>query len=301
MTRSVVVTGASSGIGRAIALELAGGGYDVIGTARSAQKAATLRAAAEQRGVGIRTVLLDVTDAESTVLGFTEIAKLTDGGPWAVVNNAGIAQPGAVEDVDDDAARLQLETNLIAPARIARLVLPAMRQRRDGRIVNISSLSGRVSTPFIGWYCASKHALESLTDALRIEVAHFGVKVVLIEPGSFGSGIWERGVAALPPRKHSAYRDSYGLAQEMLRRSRTLPDPAPVARAVRAALDSPKPRARYLVGADARTGTTLEAVLPTAVSDYAKEVATGLRTPPERLGRLLAQLNRRRTPGQRPR
>src|SRR5262245_45936328 len=113
MTRSVVVTGATSGIGLATALELAGAGYDVIGTARSGEEAARLRATADEHQVGLRTVILDVTDAESTVRGFTQIANLTDGGPWAVVNNAGLAQPGAIEDVDDEAARRQLDTNVL--------------------------------------------------------------------------------------------------------------------------------------------------------------------------------------------
>jgi NAD(P)-dependent dehydrogenase (short-subunit alcohol dehydrogenase family) len=299
MTRSVVVTGATSGIGLATALELAGAGYDVIGTARCEQKAAGLREAAEERFVGVRTVVLDVADAESTVRGFTQIANMTDGGPWAVVNNAGIAQPGTIEDVDDEAARLQMDTNVLGPARIARLVLPTMRQRRSGRIVNISSISGRVSTPFLGWYCASKHALESLTDALRMEVSQFGVKVILIEPGSFGSEIWAKGVRRLPPKEHSAYKDSYEQADQMLQRAKALPPPTPVAKAVRAALESARPRTRYLVGADARTGTVLDTLMPTVVSDYAKEVATGLRTPPERLGRLLTQLTRRRVTAQR--
>ncbi len=293
MTRSVVVTGATSGIGLVTALELAGAGYDVIGTARTVEKAAKLREIADRRCVGIRTVLLDVADAESTVRGFTQIAEMTDGGPWAVVNNAGFAQPGAIEDVDDDQARHQLEVNLVAPARIARLVLPAMRQRRDGRIVNISSIAGRVSTPFIGWYCASKQGLEALTDALRMEVSQFGVKVVLIEPGSFGTGIWTRGVNRLPDRKHSAYADCYQLAEALLRRSRSLPDPAPVARAVRRALTSPNPRARYLVGVDAVAGILLNALAPTLVTDYAKEVAVGLRTPPEHLGRLVHRIKRK--------
>src|SRR3954447_18875019 len=138
MGRSVVVTGANSGIGLATALELAGAGYDVIGTARTQDKADVLLDAAADRGVGVRTALLDVADAESTEKGFAEIDGMTDGGPWAVVNNAGLAQAGAVEDVDDEAARYQLEVNLVAPARIARLVLPAMRERHDGRIINVS-------------------------------------------------------------------------------------------------------------------------------------------------------------------
>ena len=110
--------------------------------------------------------------------GFAEIAGMTGGGPWAVVNNAGYAQSGAVEDVSDEQVRAQLETNVVAPMRIARLVLPAMKSRGEGRIVNISSVAGRTSQPLMGWYCASKHALEAVTDALRMEVEPDGVRVV---------------------------------------------------------------------------------------------------------------------------
>ena len=142
MTKSVVVTGANSGIGLATALELAAHGYDVIATARTAEKADLIRAAAGDRGLTLRTVLLDVADAASTEAGFAEIAELLDGeAPWAVINNAGFAQSGAIESVDDEAVRYQLEVNLVAPMRIARLVLPGMRERGDGRIVNISSIA----------------------------------------------------------------------------------------------------------------------------------------------------------------
>ncbi len=103
-----------------------------------------------------------------------------------MVNNAGFAQAGAVEDVTPEQARYRLEVNLVAPARIAQLVLPGMRARGDGRIVNVSSIAGLVSTPLMGWYGASKHGIEALSDALRVEVAPFGVKVVLVEPGGFG-------------------------------------------------------------------------------------------------------------------
>src|SRR4051794_40189559 len=128
MGRSVVVTGANSGIGLVTALELAGAGFEVIGTARSEEKAEVLRDAAVSRGLAVHCVLLDVGDAESTAKGFAEIDGMT-GGPWAVVNNAGFAQAGAIEDVDDEDVRYQLEVNLVAPARIARLVLPGMRRR----------------------------------------------------------------------------------------------------------------------------------------------------------------------------
>jgi NAD(P)-dependent dehydrogenase (short-subunit alcohol dehydrogenase family) len=160
MAKSVVVTGANSGIGLVTCLELAAAGYDVVGTARSAAKARDLHDAADARGLVLRSVVCDIGDSASTEAGFAEIAELTDGGPWAVVNNAGFAQAGAVEDVDDEAVRDQLEVNLVAPARIARLVLPAMRERGDGRILNISSIAGRMSLPLMGWYCDDRCAAD---------------------------------------------------------------------------------------------------------------------------------------------
>lgn len=280
MSRTVVVTGANSGIGLATALELAGAGYDVIGTTRSEDKAALLHDAADERDLQVRSVLLDVADAESTEKGFAEIDMMTGGGPWAVVNNAGFAQAGAVEDVDDDEVRYQLEVNLVAPMRIARLVLPGMRERGDGRIVNISSVAGRASSPVLGWYCASKHGLEAVTNALRIEVAPYGVKVSLVEPGGFGTGIW--GSARYP--EHPA-TDNYRVAYERGRRT-TVPgaqlmlDPVWVARSVRLALASPVPLARYLVGADAIGGVLAERLVPTAVTDVVKGVVSGVRRLP---------------------
>src|SRR5439155_23686294 len=108
----------------------------------------------------------------------------------ALVNNAGFAQSGAVEDVSSDLVRKQLETNVVAPMRLARLVLPGMRERGEGRIVNISSIAGRLSIPLMGWYAASKHALEAVTDALRVEVEADGVRVALVEPGMFATQVW---------------------------------------------------------------------------------------------------------------
>ena len=160
MSRPVaLVTGASRGIGKAAAIELAAAGYDVIGTVRSAAKAERVQSAAAERGVQVRTVLMDVDDADSCRTTLDEVAAMTDGGPWAVVNNAGYAQSGAVEDVSDEQVRSQLETNVVAPMRIARLVLPRMKERGDGRIVNMSSVAGRTSQPLMAWYCASQHAL----------------------------------------------------------------------------------------------------------------------------------------------
>jgi NAD(P)-dependent dehydrogenase (short-subunit alcohol dehydrogenase family) len=276
MTKAVVVTGANSGIGLVTCLELAAAGYDVLGTARSAAKAADLHDAAETKGVTVRSVVCDVGDSASCEAGFAEIAELTDGGPWAVVNNAGFAQAGAVEDVDDESVRDQLEVNLVAPARVARLVLPAMRERGDGRIVTISSIAGRMSLPLLGWYCASKHGVEAMTDALRMEVAPDGIKVILIEPGSFGTGIWQS--ARYPEASQPRYAEGYDRAQRAtVGGSGLMPDPVWVARTVRLALATPKPLARYLIGADAVGGVLTERLLPTMVTDVVKGLATGVR------------------------
>jgi NAD(P)-dependent dehydrogenase (short-subunit alcohol dehydrogenase family) len=278
MGRTVVVTGANSGIGSATVTELARAGYDVIGTARTAEKAASVIDVAAAADLTVRTVLLDVADADSTRAGFEEIDALTDGGPWAVVNNAGIAVAGAVEDVDDDDARRQLEVNLLAPARIARLVMPGMRERGDGRIVMVSSIAGRTAVPLLGWYCASKHALEALTDALRVEVADCGVRVVLVEPGAFGTGIW----AGAHYPEHPA-TSAYAAAYERARTTSTaaadslMPDPIWVARTIRVALANPLPMARYLVGVDAVGGLVADKLAPTLVSDWVKGVGAGVR------------------------
>ena len=278
MTRTVVVTGANSGIGLATALELAAAGFDVIGTARSAAKAQVLLDAAADRGLQVRTALFDVADAEATAKAVAEIESSTD--IWAVVNNAGFAQAGAVEDIDDDAVRYQLEVNLVAPARLARLVLPGMRARGDGRIVNVSSVAGRISMPLMGWYCASKHGLEAMTDALRMEAAPYGVAVSLVEPGSFGTGIWE-GASYPDEAATGAYADAYDRARRTtMAGSRLMPDPVWVARTVRLALTTPVPLARYLVVADAVGGVLAERLVPTMVTDLVKGVVTGVRRLP---------------------
>jgi NAD(P)-dependent dehydrogenase (short-subunit alcohol dehydrogenase family) len=272
--KTVVVTGANSGIGLATALELAGAGYDVVGTVRSEDKAKVLYDAATERGVAVQAALLDVADEESTAKGIAAIEGRSD--IWAVVNNAGYAQAGAIEDVDDDDVRYQFEVNVVAPARIARLVLPGMRARGEGRIVNISSVAGRISLPMMGWYCASKHALEAMTDALRMEVADAGIAVSLVEPGSFGTGIWEG--ARYPDIQTSSYADAYARAQRTtVAGARLLPDPVWVARTVRLALGSPMPLARYLIGADAVGGVLAERLVPTAVTDLVKGIVTGVR------------------------
>jgi NAD(P)-dependent dehydrogenase (short-subunit alcohol dehydrogenase family) len=280
MSRSVVVTGANGGIGLATALELARVGYAVTGTVRSAQKARHLQTLARRRDLTVGTVVCDVADAADCERAVARIADRTAGGPWALVNNAGYALSGAIEDVDDEAARHQLEVNLVAPMRLARLVLPAMRERGEGRIVNVSSIAGRVSSPLVGWYCASKHGLEAATDALRMEVAEFGVQVSLVEPGGFGTGIWSGGEERMPNDGSSPYAAAYRRAGRVIGRGGSLPDPVWVARVIRVALASPVALPRYLVGLDAVAGLVADRLTPTLVADYVKGAAAGLRRLP---------------------
>ena len=285
MSKSVLVTGANSGIGLVTVLELAAAGYDVVGTVRSAAKAELVASAAAERGVQLRTVQMDVDDEDSCRTALDEVAAMTDGGPWAVVNNAGYAQSGAVEDVSDAEARAQLETNVLAPVRIARLVLSRMRERGDGRIVNVSSVAGRLSTPLMGWYCASKHALEAVTDALRMEVEPDGVRVVLVEPGMFGTDIWSAAKeGGFPEPTTARYAAAYARAEAVSNRGADkLPDPVWVARTIRVALANPVPLARYVVGADAVGGILAETLAPTRVTDYVKSVGSGLRGLPVKI------------------
>ncbi|MEU5953022.1 SDR family NAD(P)-dependent oxidoreductase [Streptomyces sp. NPDC047525] len=172
----VLITGCSSGIGRACALRMHRSGLTVYATARRPETLAPL--AAE----GIRTLRLDVTD-EASMREVVDLIEAEHGSVGALVNSAGYAMSGVVEEAGLDDMRRQFETNVFGLARLSQLVLPAMRAARRGTIVNISSIFGRYAVPGGGFYQASKHAVEALSDALRLEVADFGVKVVLIEPG----------------------------------------------------------------------------------------------------------------------
>ena len=278
MANSVLITGANSGIGLVTALELSAAGWDVVATTRTAEKAAAVTDAARERDLEVRTVLCDVDDAASCAAAVAEAEQLTRG-LRALVNNAGYVQAGAVEDVSDEQVRAQLETNVVAPIRLARLVLPGMRARGEGRIVNVSSVAGRLSTPLMGWYAASKHALEAVTDALRMEVDGDGINVSLVEPGMFATHIWSVADAGYPEATTARYAAAYARGQALSSRSHRLPDPVWVARTIRLALSNPVPLARYVVGADAVGGILAERVLPTAVTDYVKAITTGLRSP----------------------
>src|SRR5450631_4003615 len=201
--RVALTTGANSGIGLATALELARRGLRSVGTVRSRAKSGAVAKAAESMGLDVETAILDVTDVQACE---RVIRKYR---PTVVVINAGLSATGAIEDVGDEEARAALETMVVAPMRLARLALPHMREVHDGRIVNVSSIYGRATTPLTGWYQACKHALEGASDALRSEVAGDGIKVVLIEPGFVRTGIWAEVDDELSGRAGSDFAPSY--------------------------------------------------------------------------------------------
>lgn len=235
--RSVLVTGATVGIGVATVLRLAGAGFDVIGTARSQQKEDGLVAAVGARGRSLRTVVVD----GAVFLCRGDGRGRPGGGVWALVNNAGVPQAGSIEDVSDEQARHLLEVNLLGAMRICRLALPQMRQRGGGRIVNVSSGLGRVPWPLGGWYSASKHALSALTHCLRVEMAHAGVRVSFVEPGAFATAMLDRAVDDLVAADRGGavgYDRSRALFGAV---NAHVPGPEPVARTIEKALTSPGP------------------------------------------------------------
>lgn len=239
-----LVTGCSSGIGRATALLLARSGFRVFATVRTDAAEASLLQ--EARGLPLTVLRLEVLD-ESAVSRVVRDVLDRAGQIDVLVNNAGYAQLGAVEDLARDILRRQFEVNVFAAMQLSRELLPTMRAQGGGTIVNVSSIAGRVSVPFIGAYCASKFALEALSDAVRVEARTFGVRVVLIEPGPVATKFqdavrWSR--ALLPPESVFApyYRDIISEPG-----SRYAASPERVARVILKAVRSRKPRARYRV------------------------------------------------------
>lgn len=261
MERTVLVTGATSGIGLATALHLPSLGFRVVGSARTDAKAEGLAKAAADAGVELETAVFDLAEPATYEEAVADLA------PWGIVNNAGYMSGGALEDVPAEDARRQIEAMVIAPLRLVCLALPAMRERGEGRVVNISSIAAHTAIPLLGWYQASKGALSSLTDALRNEVSSSGVDVVLVEPGAFRTPIWARGVQDLEARaEHTVHPRAYERAVAIIERIRPWAgDPAKVAGTVGAVLTAGRPRPRYLVGLDTPLLGMLDLLAPRRV------------------------------------
>lgn len=275
MVGSVLITGAGSGIGLATARLLAAKGYRVYGGVRKEEDAERLRA------LGVEPLLLDVT-REEDLFGARE--ALGGGGLFGLVANAGVAVAGPLELVPPSAFRQALEVNVLGVHATVRAFLPLLREG-GGRVVLMGSVSGLVALPLLGPYAASKFALEALADALRVELTPFGVKVILLEPGSVATPIWERAERAAegyllppPPGTEGIYGRYLEVARRMAQRSAQagLP-PERVAEAVLRALESPRPRARYLVARrDRAWQTLLLRLLPTPLRDRLLARALGV-------------------------
>jgi NAD(P)-dependent dehydrogenase (short-subunit alcohol dehydrogenase family) len=270
-TRRVLVTGTSSGIGEATALRLARGGWRVLAGVRTSADAERLRAAAGER---LEPVTIDITDPEAIA---AVADRLGDEPLHGLVNNAGTALAMPLEFQPLDELRGQFEVNLIGQVAVTQALLPNLRTAQ-GRIVNVSSIAGRSSLPFLGGYAGSKHALEAVSDALRVELRPFGIAVTIVEPGTIATPIWRKGgersehlsakmpagLSELYGRRIAAFREAAAAAG---RRAEPADD---VAIVVERALTTRRPKARYRVGRDARRRALVER-LPTSLRDRVYE------------------------------
>jgi NAD(P)-dependent dehydrogenase (short-subunit alcohol dehydrogenase family) len=266
--RSVVVTGASTGIGRATVGELVAAGFTVWATVRREDDAASLTA---EHGAAVRPLLVDLEDHDSVRAAGEQVCA--DGPLFALVNNAGAALPGPLELVPIEVFRRQLDINLVGQLLMTQVMLPALfasaEQTRDARIVMIGSIGGRIAGPILGPYAAAKHGLVGLTGSLRAELAPSGIRVVLVEPGSIATPIWDRGraagdlVAAADPQRAARYAEQIKGANEMSRRgSEHGLSPTVPARVILRALTAAHPKPRQTVGRDAAVIGLLVRVLP---------------------------------------
>lgn len=257
------MTGANSGVGLETAVHLAGLGFRVVGTARSQEKLESLEKAAGDAGVDVDGAVLDVTDGPAC----EPLVRAVQ--PWALVNNAGYMNLGRVVDVAPEEALRQLDTLVVAPMRLAALAVPAMRQRGDGRIVNVSSSIAHATIAMMGWYQAGKHALAAVSDALRREVASDGIDVILIEPGGLDTRIWDKAEDDLLRRRgQSGASTAYDRSLRILRATRPfMTEPAAAAKVIGRALTAGRPAIRYKVGPDAPLVGLVEHLLPERVQD----------------------------------
>lgn len=236
--KTVLITGATSGIGLACAERLADAGWRVFGTGRTISEHKTRR--------GVEMIRMDIDDEESVNAGVANVLARA-GRLDAVVNNAGFSMMGAVEDTSIEEAKAQLETNFFGVLRVCRAALPVLRAAGGGHIVNISSLAGVVGLPFSGLYSASKFAVEGLSESMRLETRPFGIRVVLVEPGDFRTRTTaNRRVTAAA--EQGVYRDAFSKSKRKQDHDETTAStPEPVARLVEGILNNPNPKTRYSV------------------------------------------------------
>ncbi len=270
VSRAVLITGCSSGLGKATAIQLAKKGWTVYATAR---KTADL---AEAEAAGCRLLALDVTD-EASMKAAVAAVEVEHGAVGVLVNNAGYSQSGAFESVPMDRVRRQFETNVFGLVRLTQLVLPGMRKQRWGRVVNLSSMGGKLVFPGGGFYHATKYAVEALSDALRFEVRGFGIDVIVIEPGLIKSGFAEAAAAAM--KGDGEVAEAYADFDAAVARStkevyekgplaKLAGVPEDVARTIGKALAARRPKTRYTVSLSAKVFLTQRALMSDRAWDW---------------------------------
>jgi NAD(P)-dependent dehydrogenase (short-subunit alcohol dehydrogenase family) len=278
---SVLVTGATDGLGRATAVLLARRGYRVFAGGRSAERRAALEELARGNKLPLEVLELDVTSDASVAAAVAEIERRASP-VAALVNNAGIGIGAAMEEISNADLQKQFDTNLFGVLRVTQRVLPEMRKRRRGRIVNMSSVAGKIAGPIMGPYCASKHALEAISDSMRLELYPFGVQVILIEPGfiatSIGRNSMELSAAYANAAERSPYRAIYESFKESfasnMNASRTTPEDC--AAVILRAIEAKKPRARYVVTPEAKMALRMRRLLPDRMLDRFLQKQMGL-------------------------
>jgi NAD(P)-dependent dehydrogenase (short-subunit alcohol dehydrogenase family) len=279
--RSVLITGASTGIGRASAQRLDAAGWRVFAGVRKDEDAASLRDAGSERLVPL---MLDVTAADQIAAAAERVgAEVGESGLDGLVNNAGIAMPGPLEALPIDDFRRQIEANLTAHVAVTQAMLPAIR-KAPGRVVFITSIGGLMAFPMFGAYHAAKFGLEAVGDVFRRELRPWGISVSVVEPGSIDTPIWERGdrqvdafLAGTSEEHKALYGKSMATYREVGKRTAARGIPAAkVARTIEHALSARRPRSRYLVGADARGQALAARILPDRLLDWLIARATGL-------------------------
>jgi len=272
MSNTVLITGASTGIGAACAIRLAAAGMHVYAGVREDAAGAALRA---QNAALITPLHLDVTDAESIVAAVATLeAQLGEAGLNGLVNNAGIAMGGPLEVLPMHEIRRQFDVNVFGALAVTQAFLPQLRRAR-GRIVNMGSIAGRIALPFLGPYCMSKSALRAMTHALRLEVDAWGIDVALVEPGAIATPIWKKSNAAADVMQATLQNDTLahysrhleGIRRVIAKAEEQAISADAVARAVEHALTAAHPKTEYLVGNDARMRAAINAVLPQFLQD----------------------------------
>ena len=271
MTKNVLITGCSTGLGRSTALLLAGAGWRVFAGVRKPADAESLQAEAEGELVPLQ---FDVARPDSLAQAMARLADATDGQLHGLINNAGVYLGGPLELMKPEEIELTFSVNVTGLLAVTQACLPMLRAAQ-GRIINISSISGLVAMPGVSVYAGSKHAVEAITDALRVELHPFGVKVIAVEPGGIKTPIWDKGAKrdkeAAQDAKSAQLRKDYAPLLKLLHKLNARPGglpPEDVARVVIDALESDKPKNRYLVGKDAK-GLALLRRLPDALRDRA--------------------------------